>query len=130
MGTSASDGHRILIVEHTREIRELLASCLQLEGYETDTAVSLEEALEKVEGHRYQLVLTDTFARPNQSRLSAVQPLQQHCHPTPVGILTGWHLDEGEVKRAGFAFVLQKPIDLETLVQCVAEHITPPRSPA
>lgn len=130
MSASASNRQRILIAEHDRQVRELLATLLHMEGYEPDQAETLEDALEKVDSQLYHVVLTDLFRLPNQPRLSTAQRLQQRCHPTPVGILTGWQVDQDEAKQAGFAFVLPKPFNIDELLERIAAQFNPPFSPA
>jgi CheY-like chemotaxis protein len=126
MSASASNRQHILIAEPDRQIRELLSALLDMEGYETDQAGTLEEALAKVERHLYDIVLTDTFtALPHQPRWSAAQQLRQRCHPIPVGLLTAWQVDQDEAAQAGFAFVLPKPFDIDDLVRRITDRINP-----
>lgn len=123
MNAAASGRCRILIVERDRQIRTLLATLLQFHGYESEEAATLEEALERVDGYLYDFVLTDLFGTTTQPRLEAVKHLQQRCHPTPVGILTGWQINQDEVERAGFAFALQKPFDLDVVLHRIAGYL-------
>src|SRR5579862_4562640 len=112
----------ILIADHDHTIRELLATLLRMEGYETEEAATLPEALDRVAENSYNLVLADLFATCNQpTRPTNAQRLQRHCQPVPVGLLTGWHLNGEAVKQAGFAFLLEKPFDLDRLLQRVAD---------
>lgn len=112
---------RVLVVEHDSQVRTLLTTLLQQEGYLPDEAGSLEEALEKVDTRVYDLVVTDLFAGSAQPHLDTARRLQQHCRPTPVGIITGWRIDQADAEHAGFAFAIQKPFDLDAVLQCIAE---------
>ncbi len=129
MSASASNGRSTLIAEHDRQIRVLLAALLRMKGYETDQAETLTEALDKVEQRIYDVVLTDSFAMPASQRLSAARQLAQRCHPTPVGLLTGWQIDPEEAAQAGVAFVLQKPFDIDELVRRIAGRFNPRLAP-
>ena len=126
MSTSASERPRILIVEHDPQIRELLATLLQLEGYAVGAVATLEQAYESVEQDLYALVLTDLFAPPSQPRVNAVQHLARRCFPIPVGLLTGWQVDQVEVARSGCAFLVPKPFDLDVLLQHITKHLPLP----
>ena len=120
---------RVLVVEHDSQVRTLLTTLLHQEGYLPEEAGSLEEALEKVATCVYDLVVTDLFTGSVQPHLDAARRLQQHCRPTPVGIITGWRIDQADVERAGFAFAIQKPFDLDAVLQRIAECLNHPFIP-
>lgn len=127
MSDMLAHGRCILIVEEDRSIREMVSTLLHEEGYKTDEAATLTEALEQIDENSYDLVLTDLFTTNNQPpRLIDIQGLQQRCYPIPVGILTAWRASEYEVKRTGFAFLLEKPFDLDTLLQRIADSLNAP----
>lgn len=129
MSPGTAERARILIVEHDDQIRVLLVTLLQLGGFAVVEVPSLEQAYEVVEQHLFDLVLTDLFAPPLQPRMSALQPLIQHCFPIPVGVLTGWQINPAEVERSGCAFVLPKPFDLDTLLQQLTAYLPSPWPP-
>jgi CheY-like chemotaxis protein len=120
---------RILIVEQNGSIRDLLHIFLEQEGYETELAASLDEAFTKVDEALFNLVVMDPFALPNQPRLAAARRLKQRCIPTPVGVITGWQIPSEEAERAGFAFLMQKPFNLEDLLQRIASRLDQPFTP-
>jgi DNA-binding response OmpR family regulator len=115
---------RILVVERDLSMADLLVTTLQLEHYTPDVASSLEEAHDKVDQELYGLVLTDLFSL-FPPRLEAIKPLRQRCLPTPIGIVSGWHIDQAEAERAGFAFVVEKPFDLDILLDHIRTHLAP-----
>src|SRR5262249_48174685 len=115
-------------VEHDAAICDLLVAALRLDGYTPDVAVTLKEAYAKIDHEMYDLVLTDLFSS-FPPRLEAIKPLRQRCFPTPIGIVSGWPIDQAEAERAGFAFVLSKPFELEMLLDHVAAHLLPALSP-
>jgi CheY-like chemotaxis protein len=58
-----SESARILVVDDQEDLRRMLATALELEGYEVDEAASAHEGLRRLRAIRYQLVLTD-YAMP------------------------------------------------------------------
>src|SRR5215813_4140981 len=114
MSPLAAPPPRILVVEPDPSISDLLGALLRLGHYTPDIAASLEEAQNKVDQELYDLVLTDLFS-PFPPRLEAIKPLQHRCFPTPIGIVSGWRVGQAEAIRAGFAFVLEKPFELDAL---------------
>lgn len=52
---------RILIVDDNGEIREVITILLEGEGFETEEAVSGEEALRKVKEGGFDLILLDVM---------------------------------------------------------------------
>jgi CheY-like chemotaxis protein len=127
MDDGPATGHRILLAEQEGSVRELMSTLLHLEGYETDEATTQREAVERLEENSYDLVVADLLTASHQPpSLLNVQQLKQRCHPIPVGIVTGWHIDHEAAKRAGFAFLLGKPFDLDELLQRIAGSLDPP----
>ena len=127
MSSMPTNGHRILIAEQDHSIRDLITTLLHSEGYETDEATTLPEALERIEENAYDLVLADLLTTKMQPpTLVHVQQLRQRCHPTPVGVVTGWRIEPKAARHAGFAFFLEKPFDLDVLLQRIAGSLNPP----
>jgi CheY-like chemotaxis protein len=125
---------RILIVEEDHALNAMLAGLLREEGYQADAAFTLEQALRMVEDQLYDLVLTDHLVSTpprhgSSADLSLVHQLRHACHPTPVGVLSAWPLDQQAVERAGFAFALQKPFDIDTILRLIADFLNPTFTP-
>lgn len=120
---------RILVVEHDQSISELLFAFLKGEGYELSLASSPEQALERMNEQTFHLVLTDLFAETPKRSFSRVRRLRQHSLLTPVGLMTGWQIAPEAARRQGFAFLLQKPFDLDLLLAeidaCLRQPLTP-----
>jgi CheY-like chemotaxis protein len=127
MDDRPATGHRILLAEPANSVRELMSELLRLEGYETNEATTLHEAVEHLEENSYDLVVADLLTASHQPpSLLDIQQLQQRCRPIPVGIVTGWQIDHEAAKRAGFAFLLEKPFDLDELLQRIADNLNSP----
>lgn len=120
--------HRILLVQDDPTLQTLLATVLQGEGYTTESASTLEAALTNVEEQLYDLIVTELLEtilprREDATDLEGVRRLCQACHPTPVGLLTTWPIDLEAATRAGVAFALQLPCDLEDILGCIADSL-------
>ena len=62
-GAKPAESARILVVDDQEDVRQLLATALELEGYEVDQASTASEGLRRLGTTRYHLVLTD-YAMP------------------------------------------------------------------
>lgn len=120
MTTPFSSPACLLIVEHDVGIQDLLQASLTAEGYAVSLAASPAEALPLLKERAFQLVLTDLFSANRADRLEAIEPLRACASPMPVGVITGWNVEEQEVTRRGFAFLARKPFDLEELFALIA----------
>lgn len=124
---------RILLVQDDPTLQTLLATVLQGEGYTTEAASTLEAALTKVEEQFYDLIVTELLEtilpRCGDAHLEGVRRLRQACHPTPVGLLTTWPIDLGAAERAGVAFALHLPCDLEDILRHIAANLNAPLTP-
>ena len=67
---------KILIVEDEKNISKLIQDTLSLANYETDCSFDGEEALEKIQKHKYDLILLDIML-PKLSGFEVVEKLNQ-----------------------------------------------------
>jgi CheY-like chemotaxis protein len=113
-------GEMILLVEDQENLREAGRGMLTSLGYRVLTAANGREALEMLEGLQVDLVITDVVM-PEMGGKSLMVELKQVFPALPVLAVTGYTLREevGELKRAGFFDVLQKPFDAPSLAQAV-----------
>jgi len=120
---------RLLVVEDDEDTVAALRFALADEGYDITVAPSLDEALALVDAQAFRLILTDLFGHRGRDALGSVAGLRERASPTPVGIMTGWDVSAEEATRAGFAFLIPKPFDLEDLVArlaaCLGERLRP-----
>jgi ketosteroid isomerase-like protein len=120
---------RLLLVEHDTAVRDLLQVFLTREGYAVALASTPPEALGLLEEQTFHLILTDLFKTIEQDPFHAVELLRDRAHPIPVGLITGWKVEEEEVKQRGFACLMYKPFDLDDLLTKVAACLNSPFSP-
>lgn len=80
---------KILVVDDEGSIRLLYAQELAEEGHEVATAASAVEAVEKLEGSAYDLVVLDIKLK-NESGLDLLQKIAKERHDMPVILCTAY----------------------------------------
>ena len=105
----------VLVVEDEPVIRELMSMLLEDEGYAVHQAVDGVEALETVERHRIDLVLSDV-KMPRLDGASLARQLRSRGDPIPVVLMSAVY---AEVDLPGVRF-LRKPVDCEHLLGIIA----------
>src|ERR1051326_4641435 len=118
----------LLLVEHDAAVRDLLQLFLTREGYAIALASTPLEALDLLEEQIFHLVLTDLFKTTEQNPFHAVEPLRDRAHPIPVGVITGWKVEDEAAKQRGFACLMYKPFDLDDLLTKIAACLNSPFS--
>jgi CheY-like chemotaxis protein len=105
----------VLVVEDEPVIRELMSMLLEDEGYVVHQAVDGQQALEAVEQHRIDLVLSDV-KMPRLDGATLAHHLCARVDPIPVVLMSAVY---AEVDLPGVRF-LRKPIDGEQLLRIIA----------
>lgn len=117
---------KILTVDDSKVIRDLVAAVLIENGYEVVTANDGVEGLEAVRNNQFDLVLSD-INMPNMtgiSMVSKVRRLPGYEH-TPIIMLTteSSEFKKNKAKNMGASGWLQKPFDAERLMKAVNKLI-------
>lgn len=120
------DGASILLVEDDDDIRDLLVTLLKLAGFSPTACSSAERGLEELREQPFDLVLTD-YALPNRSGGWLLRQAQEEglLDATPALVVTA-HPNPPDVP--GFE-IIQKPFDLDQLVDRVRQRLEADRSP-
>ena len=105
----------VLVVEDEPVIRELMAILLEDEGYAVSQAVDGLEALEMLEQHGVDLVLSDV-KMPRLDGASLVHRLRSRGDAIPVVLMSAVY---AEVDLPGVRF-LRKPVNCEQLLTIIA----------
>ena len=107
---------RLLVIEDERDLCEDIAKKLRLSGYEVDTCVDGEAALELLAVERYDLVLLD-LNLPKVDGMTVLRTLREHDQETGVLILSARSeiSDKVDGLDAGANDYLAKPFHLEEL---------------
>ncbi|WP_428660199.1 response regulator [Reyranella sp.] len=117
-------GKRILVVDDANLIRRFYRDALERAGFEVDEALNGVEALEKVLGGAYDLIVVDvnmpqmdglTFLKVLRRQAAAVSSL-----PALVISTEAAAQDAAAARKAGANFYLVKPVSQERLVEHVS----------
>jgi CheY-like chemotaxis protein/ketosteroid isomerase-like protein len=124
-------GAKVLLIEDDLDLEEIIDELLTSEGFEVTAATTPAEAVAALERVRHDLVVADFVVDfRGGAGWAALEEIRARAAPTPVGIFSGWKIDEAEAQRRGFVFALAKPVASEALLAAIAGHATaPPLSP-
>jgi len=127
---SAAGGGRILIVDDEQHIRDILAETLREAGYGVELAANGEEAVRKLRGGSFNLILMD-IRMPVHSGLDVLRLLQRKGGFPPVMVITGLASSEemDEALRLGAAKCIRKPFHLKTLLADISCLLQGEKSP-
>lgn len=106
------------MVDDDSSIRESLRKVLQAEGYEVALAGDGQEAIEKFNQERIDLVLLDLNLPVNSGwdtfgTLTAIDPL------LPIIIITGRQHQSSLAAAAGISALMEKPLNVPLLLQTI-----------
>jgi len=109
---------RILVVDDDRASCELLREIFATEGWETESALSPEEALSAAARGRFDLVVSDINLESAQTGLDILRELRETC---PVILVTGWgiQLEDRILVESGVSAVVAKPFTIEEVLATV-----------
>ena len=121
MSGAAAKGGRILVVDDEPMVRETLGQVLTEEGYVVDVAVDGEDALDRVHAARPDAILLDLMM-PGMNGRQFLQALRNDAafEQVPVLIMTAVHGLEVNLASIGASEVVEKPFDVEDLLNKVA----------
>lgn len=127
---------RILVAEDNLEMRRLLVSCLQRDGYavvQAQTGVQLQDLIGTQLSHArdrpaVDLIISDV-RMPGMSGLQVLEDLRRTDRSTPVILITAFGDQEthAEAHRLGAKLVFNKPFDLDDLRMAVEWLTDAPR---
>jgi len=126
--TSNAEGPLVLIIDDDTQLSSTLSDMLDLEGYRVLTAANGNKALRLLEKGRPDLVITDILM-PDKGGVEMVVELTGKYPGLPVIAMSGGgrtgNMDFLEIARnAGAKATLSKPIDLDVLLDTVAQALS------
>ena len=113
-------GARILIVDDDPDIHALLLSSLKHMDCLADCVSSGQEALERLQCERYDLVLSDVLM-PGISGLELLRRIKEQCPSTPVVVMTAQNTPENlirAIQEKAYAY-FSKPFSPSAVVEMV-----------
>lgn len=119
--------HLILLVEDDTFLRNLLSTQLAEHGYLVETAENGAQALDLIEAHPVDAVLTDIFMA-DMDGIELIQRLRKNFPDTPVFALSGGtHLAKPKdyltyAKCFGATEVFVKPVEVSELVSKLEQY--------
>ncbi|MDE1950001.1 MAG: sigma-54-dependent Fis family transcriptional regulator [Burkholderiales bacterium] len=126
---NAAPRQRLLVVDDEPDLRTLYELTLVREGYEVDSAESVEQAWAMLEAARYQLVITD-MRLPDGNGLELMRRIDEAGRGERAIVITAYGSAENAVEalKAGAYDYLTKPVDLRQFRSVVASALG--RTPA
>ena len=114
----------LLVVDDEPDLRTLYELTLLREGYDIDTAGSVEEALARLDARRYSLMITD-MRLPDGSGLDLLRRLEETGRSEKTIVITAYGSAENAVEalKAGAYDYLTKPVDLKQFRAAVASAL-------
>ena len=108
---------RVLLVDDEAEFLETLAERLEIRNYDVTTSLSGEDALEKVRGYNFDVVVLDVLM-PGIDGIEALREIKNIKPLTEVIMLTGHATVETAIEgmKLGAYDYLMKPTETQDLV--------------
>ncbi|MDA8692693.1 response regulator transcription factor [Saprospiraceae bacterium] len=108
---------RILLVEDEKNLRDIITLNLELEKYEVVSAVNGEDALSKIEGQYFDIIILDLML-PKINGLDVLATLRIKNPNIPVIIISakGTSSDRITGLKSGANDYLSKPFEMEELI--------------
>lgn len=111
------ENSKVLVVDDEDDMRSLLVTMMESEGFSTVETDNGEEALEKQKEHSPELVLLD-IKLPGMNGMEVLKGLKDYDRRVKVIMITAYGGVQGAVKalkRGAFDYIL-KPFDNEKLI--------------
>ena len=111
---------RLLLVDDEEEFVKTLSERIRIRGFDADFAFSGETAMAMLTDSVPDVMILD-LKMPGMEGLEVLRQVKKRYPELPVLILTGHgsERDEAEVRRIGAFDYLQKPVDIDTLIERV-----------
>ncbi len=120
--------YRVLVVDDDRNLRKVIATNLELERFEVETAASGSEALEALIGRQIDLVLLDVMM-PHMDGYEVARRIRAHANPlishVPIIMVTARGETDDKLRgfEAGADDYITKPFGTQELVARVRAKI-------
>jgi DNA-binding NtrC family response regulator len=111
---------RILVVDDSKESREVCQRVLRKEGYEVQGVDNGKKALDELKATRFDLIITD-LKMPEVDGISLLKKAKEIYPEIFVIVMTGYPDEESRIQaiKAGASDYLAKPIEVSDLITTV-----------
>ncbi len=113
----------VLIVEDDAQVATFIAAAVESWGHHADTAESGDEAMGKISGGGWHLLLLDIYL-PDVTADRLIPEIKTGCPKLPIITMTG-KADEAmerAVRKTGIAYYMSKPVPMDELKQ-ILDHM-------
>lgn len=115
---------KLLIVDDSAEIVEILFSAMELFGHEVDKAYDGIEALERLKNNSYDVVITDA-EMPRMGGVEICQFLKAQFSAIFVIGMSGCFRALKELKNAGADICFSKPFSIQAVEEAIEKRMFP-----
>jgi CheY-like chemotaxis protein len=121
----SAPGAKILVVDDSEEVREVLRELLSRHGHTVVTAPDGESGLVELEARGFDVAMLD-LGLPGISGLEVAARLKERWPATRVALMTGYgdRVGPDDAQSKGVDFVLAKPFSLDQLRSVVDHALT------
>jgi DNA-binding NtrC family response regulator len=115
---------RILVVDDEPGMRKSLAIMLRRDGYQVTETASVAEAVGRLKGEAYHLIVADLMMEPLNG-LDLLVLVQVHRPGCPVIIVTAFGSQEARVQalRLGAVAFMEKPVPAPQLLERIQQAL-------
>jgi CheY-like chemotaxis protein len=124
MTTPPFPQRRILVVDDEPLVCDAVRMMLDFDGHVVETVVSAKDALAKLEGNKFDLVITD-YQMPGMRGDELAAAIKARDPKSPVVMITAYAemLQAAGNPLTGVDFIISKPFLLENLREAIAKTI-------
>jgi CheY-like chemotaxis protein len=108
---------RILLVDDELAILLTLKAILEMNGFEVETASSGREAVQKLDGGVFQMVITDMRMETETAGYDVIRAAKQKPYNPATSILTAYPSLGSDWKSKGAQSLLVKPVNTQDLLR-------------
>jgi CheY-like chemotaxis protein len=123
----ASDPSYVFVVDDEEDIREIMSTVLELEGFSVKTAQNGRDAVAKLKELPAPALILLDLMMPEMDGFGFLEQVRQgalpHCAAVPVVVVTAFSQKE---VPTGAVQLLTKPVPLEHLVRLVRGYLVRP----
>lgn len=121
---------RILVMDDTPTVADLIREMLHAMGHQAELSQTIEDAMEKFEPGKYDLVITD-YTMPRMNGMEFAHVLRQRAPEQLILLITGstFSLRENASQQLPVNGVLQKPFSVDEFQDCVQELLSAAQPP-